>query len=207
VRLRRDIVALLALGALAAGGMSRSSGATYSAATTNPGQSFTAAADWVAPTVAVGVPAGTLRATVTLTATASDTGSGVGSVRVQRSPTGAATWTDVCTDATSPYACAFDTTVVADGRYDFRAIATDNAANSATSTVVANRLVDNLGPSVDLADPGDDVRGTITLTATASDGAGAGVASVTIQRAPADDTPWTDICTDATAPYSCSAGP
>ena len=204
MRLCRDIAALLALGALGVAGLSLSSAATYSAATTNPGQSFTAAADWVAPTGAATVPAGTLRGTVTLSATASDAGSGVASVRLQRSPAGAATWTDVCTDASSPYSCAFNTTAVADGRYDVRAIATDNAANVGTSAVVADRLVDNLGPTVNLADPGDDVRGTITLAATASDGAGSGVASVRIQRSLADADNWTDVCTDASSPYACA---
>ena len=188
---------------MALAGLTLSSGATYSAATTNRGQAFSAAADWVAPAVAATVPAGVLRGSVSLAATASDAGSGVASVRLQRSPAGTGTWTDVCTDTSSPYACAFDTTAVPDGRYDFRAIATDNAANAGTSVVVADRLVDNVGPTVDLADPGSDVRGTITLTATATDGAGSGVASVRMERALADIDSWTEICTDATSPYTC----
>ena len=68
---------------------------------------------------------------------------------------------------------------VADGLYDLRAVATDVAGNTRTSATVANRRVDDSGPTVVLNDPGA-VRGSATLTATATDPAG--VASVTIQR-------------------------
>lgn len=95
----------------------------------------------------MGDPGAYLRATVTLTATASDTGSGVASVRIQRAPTGSSTWTDVCTDGSSPYSCAWTTTTVTDGGYDLRAIATDVAGNAATSALVTNRVVDNTAPT------------------------------------------------------------
>ena len=42
-------------------------------------------------------------------------------------PTGTATWTDVCTDTTSPYSCTWNTTTVADGCYDLRAVLLDGA--------------------------------------------------------------------------------
>ncbi len=200
---RRGLAILLGLGVLACGA-STPSGATYSAKSVNRGSTFAAAADWVAPTVAVTAPAAALRGSVTLAATAADVGSGVASVRIQRSAAGQATWTDVCTDATAPFSCALDTTTLAAGRYDLRAIGLDAAGNSTASAVVANVLVDNNAPTVTLDDPGSFVRGTVTLTATAADGAGAGVTSVKLQRATADTTSWTDICTDTMSPYSCS---
>ena len=85
-----------------------------------------------------------LRATVTLTANANSS-AGVGSVRIQRSPAGAATWTDVCSDTTSPYSCSLNTAAGAtpDGSYDFRAIMTTTAGASLTSATIANRLIDN----------------------------------------------------------------
>ncbi|MGH3112387.1 MAG: hypothetical protein ACRDOP_02855, partial [Gaiellaceae bacterium] len=85
---------------------------------------------------------------VTLNASGTDTGgSGVANVTIQQSPAGLDTWTDICTDTASPYSCPWDTTGVADGLYDLRSVATDNAGNAAGSTVVANRSVDNIAPT------------------------------------------------------------
>jgi fibronectin type 3 domain-containing protein len=103
--------------------------------------------DNTGPAVTMGDPGAYLRATVTLTPTASDAGSGVASVRIQRAPTGSSTWTDVCTDGTSPYSCAWTTTTLPDGGYDLRAIATDVAGNASTSALVSNRVVDNTAPA------------------------------------------------------------
>ena len=88
---------------------------------------------------------------------------------IERSPAGAGSWTAVCTDSSAPYNCSLDTTTLADGTYELRAVARDVAGNTSTSTVVAARIVDNHAPSVTLAPPPSDVRGTITLTATAAD--------------------------------------
>jgi hypothetical protein len=150
-------------------------------------------------------PGANLRATVSLTALATDTGgSGVANVVMQRSPAWLGTWTDICTDTTSPYSCSFDTTAVADGLYDFRAISTENAGNTATSATVASRLVDNTLPTASLTDPGAYLRLTVTLDATAADIGGSGVASVAFEHSPAGAGTWTNICTDTTFPYSCS---
>jgi hypothetical protein len=202
MKLRWGIVTILALGVLGTAGTTLSSGAGYTASSVNPRQVFSAAADWVAPAVTAVVPAAPLRAIVTLTATVTDASS-IASARIQRSATGAASWTDVCTVTLGPFTCAFDTTAVADGRYDFRATAVDAVANSGTSVVVAGRLVDNTGPVVELTGPGSNVRGTLTLAATADDATGSGVASVRIERSVAAANSWTTICTDTTAPYSC----
>ena len=157
--------------------------------------------DNTAPTVSMTDPGTPLSGTITLGATASDSGSGVASVTIQRSPTGAGTWTDICTDGSSPYSCSFDTTTVGDAVYDFRAVGTDVAGNSANSTS-SNRRIDNVAPTSSLTDPGTPLTGTVTLDATASDGGG--ILNVKIQRSPAGAGSWTDICTDATSPYSCS---
>lgn len=58
-------------------------------------------------------------------------------------------------------------------------------------------------PTVALTNPGDAIRGSVTLAATASD-AETGVANVVIMYAPSASTTWTTICTDTTAPYSCA---
>jgi hypothetical protein len=160
--------------------------------------------DNMAPTATMTDPGAYLVGTsVALSATGTDGGSGVANVKIQRSPAGAGTWTDVCTDTTSPFGCTFDSTAVSDGLYDFRAITTDNAGNQTTSSTMTNRRVDNTAPTSSLTEPGSPLRGTVTLNATGTDG-GSGVLDVQIQRAPTGTTTWTTICTDATSPYSCS---
>jgi Bacterial Ig domain len=157
------------------------------------------------PAVTMTDPGTPLSGTITLGATATDTGgSGVASVTIQRSPAGAGTWTDVCTDASSPYSCSFDTTAVGDGLYDFRAVSIDIAGNPNTSSTVTNRRVDNTAPTASLTDPGSPLRLTVTLTATSTDTGGSGVTNVAIERSPAGAGTWTNICTDASSPYSCS---
>jgi len=91
--------------------------------------------------ITVDVPA-TLTGTVTVGATASST-AGVASVRIQSAPSGTGTWTDLCTDTTSPYACAWNTTTVADGLHDVRAIMLDSLGAATTSAVVSAQRVDN----------------------------------------------------------------
>jgi len=160
--------------------------------------------DNTAPTAAATDPGTPLYLTVTVGATGTDGGSGVANVTIQRSPAGAGTWTDLCTDTTSPYSCSWDTTGVTDGLYDLRSITTDNAGNQTTSSTVANRRVDNTAPTASLTDPGSPLRLTVTLNATGTDTGGSGVLNVAIQRAPTGTSTWTTICTDATSPYSCS---
>ena len=80
--------------------------------------------------------------TVSLTANATST-SGVASVRVQYAATGSTTWNDVCTDTSAPYSCAWDTTKVADGAYDVRAVLLDGSGGTTTSSVLTGARVDN----------------------------------------------------------------
>jgi len=160
--------------------------------------------DNTAPAPTMTDPGAYLRGTITLGATATDTGgSGVASVTIERSPAGAGTWTNVCTDGSSPYSCSFDTTTVGDGLYDFRATAVDNAGNTNTS-VVANRRVDNTVPTgVTMVDPGSPLAGNVTLSGDGSD-SGSGMASLKLQYKLSSNTTWLDACTDPRSPYSCS---
>lgn len=76
-----------------------------------------------------------------------------------------------------------------------------------TSTSSSNAQVraaaDWTSPVVALADPGSPLKGTVTLTATATD-ADSAVASVTIERSPAGQGAWTAVCTRTAAPYNCA---
>jgi hypothetical protein len=176
--------------------------ATDGAALTTTSASVASRIDNTAPAATLSPPAATLSGTVTLSATAADAGSGIASVQFQRAPAGTTNWTTICTDTSAAYSCAWDTAGEPDGLYDLRVVATDVAGNERTSATVTNRRVDNDGPAVSLADPGSVLRGSVNLTATATDPIG--VASVTIQGAAAGTSTWIDICTKATAPYSCS---
>jgi hypothetical protein len=105
---------------------------------------------------------------VTLNATASSP-LGILSVRIQRSRSGADSWTDVCTGRTSPYSCSWDTSTVPDGSYDLRAVLTDRLGRTTVSAIVTSRQVDNTpvrgldvqtvsrGALAGLADAGDQM--------------------------------------------------
>ena len=169
---------------------------TYSAIETD------VVADNTAPTVTMTDPGTPLSGTQTFAATASDADSGLAQVVLQYAVSGSSSYATLCTITDAPYTCRYDTTKLAKGTYSFRAVATDVAGNTTTSAVVANRVVDNTVSSVSLEDPGAYLSGTVTLTAAAN--AGSGVTSVRIQRAPTGGSTWTDVCTDTSAPYTCS---
>src|SRR5690242_11250228 len=87
----------------------------------------------------------------------------------------------------------------------------DNAGN--WSTAASGNVVksDTGAPASVQDDPGAYLRGTVTLTSTASDSGGSGLASVDFQRRPAGGGSWTTIGTDNTSPFSLgydtTAGP
>ncbi|HEY6934438.1 MAG TPA: Ig-like domain-containing protein [Marmoricola sp.] len=158
--------------------------------------------DNTAPTVSLTNPGSTLSGVVTLATTATDADSGLVSVEVQYARAGTSTWTDVCTATAAPWSCRWNTTTVAGGSYDLRAIAVDNAGNSATSALVRGITVDNTVNSVSLNDPGAYLSGAVVLTANAASTNGVG--SVQVQQRPAGSTTYTTICTTGTSPYGCT---
>lgn len=97
---------------------------------------------------------------------------------------GAGSWTDPAPTSSSH-------------TYDVVATAGSWRSPAATSTATLACL-----PTTALDAPPPLVAGTVALTATASDDTG--VASVQFQRSPAGAGTWTTVCTDATAPYTCS---
>lgn len=99
------------------------------------------------PTTALSDPGIYLRGTLNLNATASDAGSGLSALAIQRKLSSGGTWTTICSGATSPRNCTFNTTTVADGLYDFRALGTDVAGNEGYM-VFPNRTIDNTPPVV-----------------------------------------------------------
>jgi hypothetical protein len=161
--------------------------------------------DNTAPTVTMTDPGTPLSGTDPLSSTTADA-SGIASVQYQYKTSAGTVWTNACLASTTPFTCNFNTASVADGLYDFRAIATDLAGNQTTSASVTNRRIDNTAPpGITVTNPGSPLTGTVTInTSTPTDTGGSGVASVAIQRSPAGAGTWTTICTDTTATYSCS---
>ncbi len=145
------------------------------------------------PTVTLDDPGAAVGGTVALTTT---TSADTTQVTFERSPAGAGTWTTIAVDSTSPFGASLDTTPLADGLYDLRAVATDGA-NVVDSNVRTTRF-DNTPPTGSVTAPasGATVGGpSVTLTANAADG-GSGVATVEFRVdgssvGTASSAPWT----------------
>jgi chitinase len=198
--MKRVLFALLFAAILIPATVSRS-GATFVAASNNPGAQFVAALNFNTVSVSLTNPGSPLRGSVPVTAAAASN-RGIASVVFSSAPAGTGTWTVACTKTVAPYTCTFDTTAVADGLRDVRAVATDSAGYTLTDTVT-NRRVDNTAPAATTTDPGSPLTGSVNVTSTATDTGGSGVASQTIQyRATAGA--WIDVCTAATSPLTCA---
>jgi hypothetical protein len=158
--------------------------------------------DNTAPAVTLADPA-VVTGNEALSATASDGGSGLANVVFSYRPSGGS-WSTICTDSSTPYGCSWSTAGLADGLYDVRAVATDNAGNTTTSAV-ANRRVDNTVPSVSIPAYSGAQRGTLSIQATLADGNGSGVGSVTYEYRQNGTTAWSPACTINAAPFTCTA--
>lgn len=161
--------------------------------------------DKTAPTVNITAPSAgssTKDPTPTLSAGASDTLSGVATVQFQLSTNNGAAWTNVGTALTAaPYQLAVPT-ALADGSYQVRALATDLAGNQAASPA-ATFLVDTTPPTVSISQPVPNATtNSRAVAASASDGAGSGVARVQLQLSGDSGATWTDLSSPLTAaPY------
>jgi hypothetical protein len=175
---------------------------------------ITVRVDNTLPTGSITAPAANayVSGTVTVTSNSADAGSGVASAQFQRSPAGANTWTNLgAADTTSPYSASMPTAALGEGSYDLRVITTDTVGNAAFTSPVVTVRVDKTAPSgVAITAPGagSTVRGTVAMTATATDptsgGVSSGIASVLFQRSPQGAGTWTDIVSDTASPYTGS---
>ncbi|WP_458779787.1 Ig-like domain-containing protein [Arthrobacter sp. D3-16] len=191
---------LAALSVMVLAGASVFSSAAFTASTANAANTFSAAADWTPPTVSLTSPGSTVRGSVTLTAEATDAETGIRSVTIEYSSTGGA-WTALCTAAAPPYSCLWNTTTVPDGGYTLRATATDNTGLTSTSAAVETRVANTFG--VELADPGEFQRGTVTLSTTLTSPAGGNYA-VRVEYSVAGSNRWNTLCTNMLPPYNCT---
>ena len=201
LRTRALVVAGLALAA-ACIGMPGFSGATYTLSTGSTG-TVRAASDWTPPTVAVNGGGTTLSGTTTITATASDANSGISSVLLQYAAAGTSTWTSLCAARTAaPYSCSWDTTVFADGDYQLRATATDNAGYSTTSTGSTVAVLNTA--TVTLADPGDNLRASVPVSATLAGHGNQTISVLRLEYSVSDANSWTTLCTTTSASLGCT---
>jgi chitinase len=196
----RALLILLAALGLGAGGVV-ASGADFTAHSSSP-TTIGAAADFNTVSVSLAAVGTPLTGNVPLSATAASN-RGIANVKFQYAPTGTTDWTDVCTDASTPYACpTWNTPAIADGTYDVRALATDNAGY-ARESVRAARVIDNYTLSVSLDDPGA-MSGTEPLTATAANASG-GIQYLRIQHRAPGTTTWTTLAScSGTNPRTCN---
>jgi hypothetical protein len=93
----------------------------------------------------------------------SDPGSGLASIRYQYAPTGTTTWADACTNTKAPWNCNWNSTNVADGVYDLRAVATDQSGNTrvAANAPLTARRIDNTRPAPRAVATANHVGGTV----------------------------------------------
>jgi hypothetical protein len=181
--------------------------AAFSSASSATG-SISAAASFAPPsvtTVAVDALPAFVHGTITVRATAVDDVHGVTGLGLQRQE--GTSWVDVCTGATSPTTCQLVTTTLANGPLQLRAVATNGAGATTTSTAVAT-VVDNLAPtvSVQAAASGTHPNATFDLVAAATD-AHSGLAQVSIQVRAVGASTWTTLCVGVTSPVSCPLRP
>src|SRR5205085_12202740 len=118
--------------------------------------------------------------------------SGVAQITFQYSVAGANTWQPIAVVGTPPYSTPLDTTTLPDGLYDFRTVAVDVAGNETDGVPVTGIRIDNTPPTVSIANPGTNLRRTISLSASADDAGGSGVAAVTYQYSLAGSGTWRD---------------
>jgi hypothetical protein len=127
--------------------------------------------DTTPPTVSIASPTGgNVAGTVAISANASDN---VGVARVDLLVNGVVK----ASDTTAPYQFSWNSTTVANGAAQLKAVAYDAAGNSAPSAIVtvnvANVTSDTTPPTVSIASPtGGNVAGTVAISANASDNVG-----------------------------------
>ncbi len=152
----------------------------------------TVTVDNTPPTVSITVPANgaTVSSTVTITATATDATTSITKVEFTVDSS------LVCTDATSPYSCSWNTTTLNDGSHTIGATAYDTLGNTGVASITVTVSNDKTAPSVSITAPssGAFVAGTVAVTATASDNVGVTQIEFYVDNVLKN--------TDATSPYS-----
>jgi RHS repeat-associated protein len=133
----------------------------------------------------------------TITGTASDSGSGVASWQLQIAHESSSEWADACAAQTnalsgSEYGCTVTTSSHENGAYELRAVTTDRAGNTHTTSAVPLHI-DNATPGGSLVAPRAFDAGTVELEGTGTSSGGS-VASWAVQITPAGSYSWSNAC-------------
>jgi hypothetical protein len=159
--------------------------------------------DNLSPTATLGDPGQNLSGIVSLTASSdADTTQ----VDFERRPAGGGAWTTIASDSTLPWGTSLDTTTLADGLYDFRAVATDGTGHIGTSPLHSNIRIDNTAPSGSLTAPaaGATVGGTSVALGVSVSDAGSGVASVSYELRLTGGGAFSSIASSSSAPFGAT---
>ena len=108
---------------------------------------------------------------------------------------------DACTSYGGWTAVTSPDTVASSKCAQYRFRVADDAGNWSTASSSNEVKSDTDAPTSAQDDPGANLRGTVTLTTSAGDTGGSGLASVAFQRRPAGGGSWTTIATDMTSPF------
>ncbi len=143
----------------------------------------------------------------TITGTASDSGSGVASWQLQIAHESSSEWVDACSAQTnalsgSEYGCTVTTSAYANDPYELRAVVTDHAGNTYTTSAV-HLHIDNATPGGSLVAPRAFDAGTVELEGTGTS-SGASVANWAVQITPAGSYSWSNACPEQDTPVSGS---
>ncbi len=159
--------------------------------------------DNLAPTPTLADPGQYLSGTASLSASSDpDTAQ----IDFERRPAGGGSWVTIASDTTLPFGTSLDTTSLADGLYDFCAVATDQTGQTGTSAIRSNIRIDNTSPSGSVTAPADGATvggSSVPLSVSVSD-AGSGVASVRYDIRPSGGGAFTVITTGTSAPFSAT---
>jgi hypothetical protein len=144
------------------------------------------------PSTSDNAPAGWQASGVTVTLSASDSGSGVANTQYSVDGGG--------------YASGSSVSISSDGIHTISYFSTDVVGNI-ESPKTATVMIDTTPPDPGANDPGNYLRGTVTLSANPDAGTGgAQVTEVEFQRSPAGANTWTQIGLDNTGPGPYTAG-
>jgi hypothetical protein len=103
------------------------------------------------------------------------------------------------TDTTAPFTLNWNTTSVPDGAATIQVVVTDMAGNSTTSPL-RDVTVDNVAPTPTLANPGQNLSGTVSLSASSDPD----TTQVAFEQRPAGGGAWVTIASDSTLPWGTS---
>jgi chitinase len=135
-----------------------------------------------------------------LTATVSNAGGGgINYLRIEHRAPGATSWIQLCSGNTLTRTCNLDTTALPEGGRELRAVVRDNSNHYAQTTPIT-RQIDNTEPVTTPNIPPQG-SGQVTVSAEATD-TGSGIQSVRFDAFYMGQ--WIPVCTDTTAPYSCT---